>query len=37
MEYVDKAITWAKANRSLSLVVAVVVIGVLANLMGLGS
>ena len=37
MEYVDKAKTWAKANKSLSLFGAFVVIGVLANLMGLGS
>ncbi len=31
---VDKAIAWAKANRSLALIGVIVVLGVLSNLLG---
>ena len=36
MEYVDKAITWAKAHKPMAIIGVFIVIGVLANLLGLG-
>jgi hypothetical protein len=33
-QMVDKAIAWAKANRSLALIGVIVVLGVLSNLLG---
>jgi|TARA_R110001592_G_scaffold114643_2_gene314649 hypothetical protein len=34
MEYVDKAVAWAKANKSLAAIIAIVVLGILSNLLG---
>ena len=36
MEYYEKAKAWAKANPKLAIVIAFVVVGVLANVVGLG-
>tara|TARA_R110000850_G_scaffold176469_1_gene302441 strand:- start:153 stop:263 length:111 start_codon:yes stop_codon:yes gene_type:complete len=36
MEYVDKAITWAKAHNPMAIIGIFIVVGVLANLLGLG-
>ena len=36
MEYVDKAITWAKAHKPMAIIGIFIVVGVLANLLGLG-
>ena len=36
MEYYEKAKAWAKANPKLAIVIAFVVVGVLANALGLG-
>jgi hypothetical protein len=36
MEYVDKAIAWAKAHKPMAIIGVFIVIGVLANLLGLG-
>jgi len=34
MEYVNKAIAWAKANRSLAIIVGFVALGILSKLLG---
>ena len=34
MYYINKAITWAKANKSLAAIAIIVVLGVLSNLLG---
>jgi len=34
MYYINKAITWAKANKSLAAIGVIVVLGVLSNLLG---
>jgi len=36
MEYFEKAKEWAKANPKLAIVIAFVVVGVVANALGLG-
>jgi hypothetical protein len=36
MNYVEKAKAWAKANPKVAIVIAFVVVGVLANALGLG-
>ena len=36
MEYVNKAIAWAKANKSLAIIGGFVVLAILGNLLGLG-
>jgi len=36
MEYFEKAKAWAKANPKIAIVLAFVVVGVIANAMGLG-
>ena len=36
MEYVDKAIAWAKAHKPMAIIGVCIIIGVLANLLGLG-
>jgi len=35
MEYLDKAITWAKAHKPMAIIGIFIVLGVLANLLGL--
>ena len=35
MEYVNKAIAWAKANKSLAIIGVFLVLGVLSKLLGL--
>lgn len=35
MEYLDKAITWAKAHKPIAIIGIFIVVGVLANLLGL--
>ena len=37
MEYVNKAITWAKAHKPMAIIGIFIIVGVLSNLMGLGS
>ena len=34
MEYVDKAIAWAKANRSLAIFAGFIALGILSKLLG---
>ena len=34
MEYVKKALTWAKANKSLTLFIGFIALGILSNLLG---
>ena len=36
MEYFNKAKAWAKANPKIAIVIAFVVVGVVANALGLG-
>jgi len=35
MYYINKAVTWAKANRSKAAIGLIIVLGVLSNLLGL--
>jgi hypothetical protein len=35
MDYINKAVTWAKANKSLAAIGVIIVLGVLSNWLGL--